>query len=304
MATVTGKQRYVEPFFLCVQRGDLRYLVELLTKDPEGINAREETGQTLLHCASGLGQLEIVIYLLNQRSCNVNEQDEIYGHTPLHMACMYNQGRVVTELLKKLSSVEGSVCVPDKYGWTPLHHAARNGNVELCKLLVSHDCRPHLLNMLGKTACHYAAERGHLDVLKYLFDYVERRVTPPIISDESVPPTSPTLLHCAAINNQTAVVEWLQGRAYPPHTKCRRILDLDGRKTRDEYAEDVAACRGHNALRGMLSVYRMLFEGWIRDIRSDTVPLDRIKLCICGHARVGKSAMRESLSRPYLQVVH
>ena len=35
-------------------------------------------------------------------------------HTPLHLACMYNQGRVVAELLKKLSSVEGSVCVPDK----------------------------------------------------------------------------------------------------------------------------------------------------------------------------------------------
>ena len=48
-------------------------------------------------------------------------------------------------------------------------------------------------------------------------------------SQESVPPTSPTLLHCAALNNQTAVVEWLQGRTYPPHTKCRRILDLDGR---------------------------------------------------------------------------
>ena len=36
-----------------------------------------QTGQTLLHCASALGQLEIVIYLLNQRSCNVNEQDEV-----------------------------------------------------------------------------------------------------------------------------------------------------------------------------------------------------------------------------------
>ena len=31
-----------EPFFLCVQRGDLCYLTELLTKDPEGVNAREE----------------------------------------------------------------------------------------------------------------------------------------------------------------------------------------------------------------------------------------------------------------------
>ena len=35
-----------------------------------------------------------------------------------------------------------------QFGWTPLHHAARNGNVELCKLLVSNDCRPHLQNMV------------------------------------------------------------------------------------------------------------------------------------------------------------
>lgn len=31
-----------ESFFQCVQRGDLRYLIELLKKDPDGINAREE----------------------------------------------------------------------------------------------------------------------------------------------------------------------------------------------------------------------------------------------------------------------
>ena len=40
---------------------------------------------------------------------------------------------------------------------------------------------------------------------------------------------APTLLHCAALNNQIAVVEWLQQRTYPPHTRCHRILDLDGR---------------------------------------------------------------------------
>ena len=45
-----------------------------------------------------------------------------------------------------------------------------------------------------------------------------------------------------------------------------------------------------------------MFEQWIQDIALDKVTLDRIKLCICGHPRVGKSAMRQSLSRPYLQV--
>ena len=36
-----------------------------------------QTGQTLLHFACALGQLEIVIYLLNRRDCNVSEQDEV-----------------------------------------------------------------------------------------------------------------------------------------------------------------------------------------------------------------------------------
>ena len=41
---------------------------------------------------------------------------------------------------------------------------------------------------LGKTACHYAAERGHLDVLKYLYDYVERMVSPPVTNEVNTPP--------------------------------------------------------------------------------------------------------------------
>ena len=31
-------------------------------------------------------------------------------------------------------------------GWTALHHAARNGNVEICKLLVSHGGNPEITN--------------------------------------------------------------------------------------------------------------------------------------------------------------
>ena len=48
-------------------------------------------------------------------------------------------------------------------------------------------------------------------------------------------------------------------------------------------------------------LYCQLFEGWIDDIREERVTLDRIKLCICGNPRVGKSAVRESLRKPYLQ---
>ncbi len=45
-----------------------------------------------------------------------------------------------------------------------------------------------------------------------------------------------------------------------------------------------------------------MYQEWINNISKSEVTLDRIKLCICGFTRVGKSAMRQSLSKPYLRV--
>lgn len=63
--------------------------------------------------------------------------------------------------------------LPLQYGWTPLHHAARNGNVELCRLLVSHDCRPHLQNMVrGRGSGVVCEGRG----VRYVSEVCEGRV--------------------------------------------------------------------------------------------------------------------------------
>ena len=41
---------------------------------------------------------------------------QLYGYTPLHMACLYDQARVVAELLKKLKSEQDAVNIKDKVG--------------------------------------------------------------------------------------------------------------------------------------------------------------------------------------------
>ena len=98
---------------------------------------------------------------------------------------------------------------------------------------------------LGKTACHYAAQYGHEHVLQYIFDYVEARVTPPVVSEVSVCSgplmpyryllvalfqsalEAPTLLHSAAFGNRVNIVDWLKQKAYPATIKCRRVIDFD-----------------------------------------------------------------------------
>ncbi len=88
---------------------------------------------------------------------------------------------------------------------------------------------------------------------------------------------------------------------------------------RDELPEEVAGARGHRAFRASLISYKKVsrsthiaidtmttppqeYERWVQDISEDKISLDRIKLCIYGNTRVGKSALRQSLSRRYIQV--
>lgn len=42
-----------------------------------------------------------------------------------------------------------------------------------------------LIAQLLKTPSHYAAEHGHVNVLKYLFDYVAKKLTPSVVAEVS-----------------------------------------------------------------------------------------------------------------------
>ena len=44
-------------------------------------------------------------------------------------------------------------------------------------------------------------------------------------------------------------------------------------------------------------LHTKIYEVWVRDINSERCSLDFMKLCICGHPRVGKSSLKASLSK-------
>jgi len=55
-------------------------------------------------------------------------------------------------------------------GQTPLFYAAREGHLDMCKILIEAGCDLALQDTLHKTAHHYAKRNGKTDVADYLFN--------------------------------------------------------------------------------------------------------------------------------------
>ena len=56
----------------------------------------------------------------------------------------------------------------DKYGWTPLHKAASNGQTDIAEMLIARGADVNDKEKHGKTALHLAIDRGHLDTATLL----------------------------------------------------------------------------------------------------------------------------------------
>jgi hypothetical protein len=67
-----------------------------------------------------------------------------------------------------------SICVADKWGFTPLHEAAQKGRTQLCALLLAHGADPGLKNQEGQTPLDLASAddvKCLLQVPEYYFSH-------------------------------------------------------------------------------------------------------------------------------------
>ena len=79
------------------------------------------------------------------------------GNTPLHEAAKSGQLRICELLTNNINDVNPK----NNEGTMPLHLAAKSGHVEICNLLLMTTQQPNPMNNL-RTPLHYAAENGHL----------------------------------------------------------------------------------------------------------------------------------------------
>lgn len=127
------------------------------------IEARRNSGQTLLSWAAAKGH-EDVVQLLLERGANIEAKDNC-GMTPLSLAAGNGRETVVPLLLAK----GGSVSTRDTLSRTPLSHAARGGHDTIVMALLSHQSvDPDQRDYYGSTPLSIATRNRHTETVKML----------------------------------------------------------------------------------------------------------------------------------------
>jgi len=175
-------------------------IVEYLLKSGANPNSTDNKLMSPLHYAARLGSSTIVKLLLNY-GAERNLQDE-KGNFPIHYASMHDDVDLFklfvegledspinwtnamkqnslhiavwhsnTELVKFILSLDKvNINSKDKVGRTPLHYAARNGNLEIVELLIKYGAKVSSSSITNEEPLHEAVYKGHLEVAKFLLD--------------------------------------------------------------------------------------------------------------------------------------
>lgn len=125
-------------------------------------------GRSPLHKAVCEMDLAVVQSELTSRAQDFQKQDE-KGFCPMHSACALcmvdpQNSSIATDLVRALIAAGADASVCDEEGNTPLHWAARAGDVGTAELLLLRNCPKDAKNDRGETALHWAMRAGAFGV--------------------------------------------------------------------------------------------------------------------------------------------
>ena len=160
----TGVSGFAAGIHEAAVAGKLDSVMEMLSMDPELLNARDETGMTPLHCAAYNNHLELAAYLIS-KGADVNAAKD-NNSRPLHGAAFYNCPDIVKLLLEHGADIEAT----NSSGYTPLLSAAAAGRIEPARILVDHGADIHARTAEGVTPFLLAGWSNNVDLMKYLID--------------------------------------------------------------------------------------------------------------------------------------
>ena len=127
------------------------------------VNQQNQDKQSLLMLAGFNGHTALCEYLI-KKGAHVDARDA-NGRTPLMFASTGPFPKTVELLLENNADVNA---VGHLEKFTPLMHAASEGQLEVVKILLEHGADPSLKDVDGDTAESFAVQKGHNEVVKYL----------------------------------------------------------------------------------------------------------------------------------------
>ena len=149
------------------------------------------------------------------------------GDTPMHAAA--REGHL--DVIKVLAPLSKNPNAPNSSGWTPIHEAAREGHANVIKVLAPFIDNPNALRPDGETPIYAAAKDGNSEVVKVLatLSRLRMRFDRIIAEDPNAPnPKGMTPIFIAAKTGHTDVVKVLAPLANNPNAPGPSGLDEPG----------------------------------------------------------------------------
>ena len=143
------------PLVYATMKGSVDCVSVLLKETHEETESNGQRGNlSPLSLASQSGHSDVVLLLLRNGAQSLPNTN---GEYPVHLAA--REGHV--EICRLLRNEVGWD-TPDKYHeWTPLFHAARHGHESCVQVFLEAGCRVDVMDEMGRFAVHYAAWYGH-----------------------------------------------------------------------------------------------------------------------------------------------